>query len=484
MKIQIIISALLALLIIPSCEKFIDVDQPDIIEQEQAFSDKNSTRLSMIGLYGLMAELVEPMFLAGEVRADLVIAGQSANSYIKEFSNNTFSASNPYISPKPFYTLINNVNDFMREFESMVADRKMDSVDYLKYRSELNAIRVWSQYQIARIFGSCRYYTHVLNSGDTTTIQEYVFGEELLQKLIGDLTYSDTIIFTSTTEDLVWQSIRFSDYYVNSLLGELYMDIGDYTSAFDKFNELTRYGDTENRKPLSKFRISASLEEMAWMNELFDEDWESTMLLDNAVFMIAFDNKYNQTNELWNWTSSLNYQVEPAGWYIDQFRAHAYSNEESFDYRFYSLLNPDPNIDRTYSINKYTADDRPFIMMRTARIELMKAYCLNLQGKAGSALTQMRRVRQRIDFPEIDDSEMPSDDAGAMIWIEDKIIEELAYENGFEGQRWFDLMRVAKRRNDPAYLADRVAQKYSEESREKTRNRLLDEQNWYIPVFE
>jgi len=62
------------LLMFTSCEDFIDVDQPDIIEQEQAFDDNNSTRLALIGLYGLMTELVEPMFLAGEVRADLVIS--------------------------------------------------------------------------------------------------------------------------------------------------------------------------------------------------------------------------------------------------------------------------------------------------------------------------------------------------------------------------------------------------------------------------
>jgi len=262
------------------------------------------------------------------------------------------------------------------------------------------------------------------------------------------------------------------------------MDLGDYSAAFEKFNEVTRFGDVDNRKPITRFRISESLAEMLWMNELFGINWESTKLLENAVFMIAFDNKYNQTNELWNWTSSLNYQVEPAAWYIDHFREHAYSIEGAFDYRFYSLLNLNESIDRTYAISKYLEDDRPLIMMRTARIELLKAYCLNVQNNQSSALTQIRRVRQRIDVPQLNDAEMPSDKSEALLWLEDKILDELAYETGFEGHRWFDIMRVAKRRNDPAYLANMVAQKYPDELREKIRNRLLDEQNWYIPVFE
>ena len=164
MKTGSVILGLIALMLISSCEGLIEVDQPDIIEQNQAFSDKNSTRLAILGIYGLMADLVEPMFLAGEVRADLVTSTKSANTYIKEFSNNTFSASNPYISPRPFYTIINNVNDFISEFETKVANREMDSTEFLKYSSELNGIRVWSQYQVARMFGELKYYKFNLSS--------------------------------------------------------------------------------------------------------------------------------------------------------------------------------------------------------------------------------------------------------------------------------------------------------------------------------
>lgn len=483
MKLRVFIP-IMAILVITSCEGIIEIDQPDIIEQNQAFSDKNSTRLSMIGLYGLMSDMVEPLFLAGEVRADLVTAQKSADAYIKEFSNNSFSASNPYISPKPFYTLINNTNDFIDQFEGKLSRQEMDTLTFLKYASELVGIRVWSQYQIGRIFGQCKYYTHVLNSGDTSSIRVMDFGEEFLQKLIADLTFSDAIIFTSQSEDLVWQAIRFSDYYINILMGELYLDLGDYDSAYEKFNEVTRYGDIDNRKPVTKFRITDAMEGSLWLDELFSTDWESSMLMNHAVFMIAFDNKYNQTNELWNWTSSLNNQVEPAEWFIEYFREHAFSIEGSLDFRYLSIINSDNNIDRPYSISKYPDDDSPFILMRTARIELLKAYCLNLQGRGSSALTQIRRVRQRIDYPQINSDDMPDDDAEALLWVEDVIMDELAYENAFEGQRWFDLMRVAKRRNDPAYLADRVAQKYPVESREKIRSRLMDEKNWYIPVFE
>lgn len=68
--------------------------------------------------------------------------------------------------------------------------------------------------------------------------------------------------------------------------------------------------------------------------------------------------------------------------------------------------------------------------------------------------------------------------------LEDKIMEEKAREMAFEGERFYDLMRVAKRRNDPSWLAERVSQKYPEGQREQIYNLLLDEKNWYINYFE
>ncbi len=65
--------------------------------------------------------------------------------------------------------------------------------------------------------------------------------------------------------------------------------------------------------------------------------------------------------------------------------------------------------------------------------------------------------------------------------LEDMIIDEMALEGAFEGFRFYDLMRVALRRGDPAYLADPISRRNGQQD-ESVRQMLMDQKNWYMPL--
>ena len=74
--------------------------------------------------------------------------------------------------------------------------------------------------------------------------------------------------------------------------------------------------------------------------------------------------------------------------------------------------------------------------------------------------------------------EQPSLEDSILV-VEDMILEEMAAETAFEGNRFFDLLRISRHRNQwPAYAAERVSRRF--EDAEGVRARLSDARNWWI----
>jgi len=74
--------------------------------------------------------------------------------------------------------------------------------------------------------------------------------------------------------------------------------------------------------------------------------------------------------------------------------------------------------------------------------------------------------------------------ADSLLGIEDGLIRETALENAFEGTRWPDLLRIALRRNDPSFIADKIYAKLLKDgsgNASAIRTKLMDPNNWYLP---
>lgn len=70
-------------------------------------------------------------------------------------------------------------------------------------------------------------------------------------------------------------------------------------------------------------------------------------------------------------------------------------------------------------------------------------------------------------------------DADTTDYVEQAILQEMAAETCFEGNRFFDLLCVSRHRaGHPAFMAEKVAAKYADTAAMKSRLMNLDE--WFV----
>ena len=71
----------------------------------------------------------------------------------------------------------------------------------------------------------------------------------------------------------------------------------------------------------------------------------------------------------------------------------------------------------------------------------------------------------------------------SILFVENKICDEMALETAAEGLRFYDLMRLSDHRNDPAFLAEKVASRNGASNYDAALYTFLcDRKNWFLPL--
>jgi hypothetical protein len=115
-------------------------------------------------------------------------------------------------------------------------------------------------------------------------------------------------------------------------------------------------------------------------------------------------------------------------------------------------------------------------ILRTSDLYLEAAECANRLGYTSTALSILNQNRSRVGVNKVNINA-----SATMVEIEDAIIDERALELAFEGERWYDLVRIANRRQDPEFLINRILQNVPAASMETVRARLeLQAKNGFL----
>ena len=604
-----------AILLLDSCEEFFDPDQGLVVDESEYFQDWNEYRAAELGLYALQQDLVEQLLILGELRGDLLTVTDNADRDLIEVNQHQISYVNKYASPLAFYRLIGACNRLSTRLEQDHPEVLKDTTGtiYDRLYGEVLCMRAWAYFNAARIYKEVPYIWPELTTAEE--ISEYVSQSKTVINPVtiiygpdgynNDTIYNDTVVLermyldlpaivdTFTTQlqekvklvgvlhnlvngDPTWDVTIWNRFAMYSLLGQMYMEIGNFGMAVQYFDQILRFGDyNEIEGSFIRYGLDRKFSFGNWQN-IF-----TTIDIDEHIMTVWFSKTYQQQNRLqflFDPEAPNQYMLKPTATAIAAWETEWYDyariEDDNYDLTVLDPLEPGipgdffRGYERSYIymkdgvamergavrrmleykrvrnesavkemmkgvdtvVYKYTLgknrfdQDANFPVFRAGGIHLYYAEIYsqwrfpdpsgNVKPVVSTALAVLNDgtysyvgdqmgVRGRVGLglgieaistndpiyvhdPETNQVIGYRDYYGNLsakqLYVEDQIMEERLREMAFEGERFYDLMRLARRRSDPAYLADRVAAKFESPLREQVRERLMNEENWYIKL--
>jgi hypothetical protein len=318
------------LLLITSCEKFMNPEQELYVTEDRLYKDWYEYRSVEMGMYALQQDLVEQLLIMGELRGDLLEVTPYADADMVEVYNFNVSKTNRFASPTKFFKLISSCNNFiliLEEEHPEVLDPESPVTNYDKLYGEALCMRAWAYFNAVRIYGKVPFIPETL-----TTIEEITSFVESPGTYIdsvhikfdrdgyhNDTTLNEPIVlekhffdtdmvvdhFANELENDVkavgvnhyidngktdWEVTIWNEFARDALLGQMYLTRGDLKKAIGHFEKIMLFSSETNR-----YRVTYSLQGTGWRNIFGD------VINTEQIYTIWFEKDYFQQNEFQGW---------------------------------------------------------------------------------------------------------------------------------------------------------------------------------------
>lgn len=503
---------ILLILAFTACEKMLEFSNDSLLTEEDAYVDEFTARSAVMGVYALLQDVAEQLIIIGELQGDLLTVTENAGSDLRQLEDHTVDELNIYADPTGFFRIIGNCNEVLYKIgRAREKDTNISDLEFNSYIAELKLIRAWVYFKMVQIYGEAPYFEEPLSDYQQTKQMEAKLDsmnseEYILDTILGQIIELDTFEL-NLLEESPFFAIRFNKFTNWALQGDIYLWRNNYNFArriYDRISNVLAeegFGGTNRLPYMSAFVYN----DVNW-KDLFQFNYSSYNFETVTIFVIPFSKLYNQQHSLQRlfvYGEGGDYLVRPTDYLLNAYQMQQVARYEiQVDHERGAPGDLNRGKEVTYDsidgrpvVTKYSLFREPFdndagiMVYRTADFHLKtcEAYArvlktedaighLNTGILYNSAWGTGPRSRANLKGVSVEDPRFVEP-------VEDLIMEERAMELAYEGHRWFDLMRIARHREDPAYLADKVAAKFRDEAkREQVRQRLMDPENWYLPL--
>ncbi len=461
-NIPVIITALLMIAAVTSCEDYLTVAPENDLIKEKFWTKREDVYSALGATYNALREASLQSLIFGEVRADLVkFTGGSFADYAKIGASN-ISPTNGKVNWKAYYSAINLANTLMYYDDEVFAKDQTFTKDMMDaVEAEALFIRALSYFYLVRLWKDVPLVLEASIS-DTTDLYKPKSPENVvIQQIIADLLKAKEMAYTTEYKGTAYFYGRANKYSITALLADVYLWNEQYQKSYDACEEIINSG-------------LYSLED--------NETWFNIYYPGNSAKESIIEIQYNDALD--NQENPLYYELIPVsgsmGCDMNAKNINLILEKEDlrnfmgkgapWKYRGKDALGL---VSRTS-----TERDGHWIIYRFADILLIKAEAAIELGKFDEANTLIRETLLRAGMPyeEVYDKEL----------LRQEILDEKGREFMLEGKRWFDLLRAAKRNKfqKKQIIIDMILSGADIKQQAILKTKVYDTLSYYLPIAE
>jgi hypothetical protein len=437
-----------------SCDDLIEVAPTSVITAESFWKTENDAEGALVGMYAYLRNIANAdLFYLGEARADVITLGTVGEGGWSKYYYNSLNPDDAGPSWQSFYTLINAANLIIKYVPDIDFTSGANKNNIL---AQAYTMRAWAYFTMTKTWGDLIIRTEPSEGFTAETTQK----ERIPQSEVFNLIKSDIEEALGLFPNNNFPQYRsfWSKPATNALKADVYLWTGkrlqggdaDIQVALNSLNEIES-SDVELLQDYeSVFDYSnKGNKEILMAVRFYEDEVGSNIFRDMYLIMSAVPTNIDQAtrDKIGALGGGSNNITVPTDYYKSLFSEDDQRKDASF-FEIYRLDDQNEPTDYyTTIVTKFSGTviggSRAFlddiILYRYADVLLLKAEAKNALNEDPS--NEINEIRMRAYGDNFESYEFVSETKEENDYI---ILEERLRELGFEGKRWWDLIRFGK----------------------------------------
>jgi tetratricopeptide (TPR) repeat protein len=506
-----------------SCTDFLDIKPLNEMVLEDYWKTKGDVESVVLACYRAMEEdaYMERIILGGELRSDNVIVDEAklrTPSDVVLINDMTIKPNNDLLEWRSFYTVINYCNTVLEYAPGVSEIDPNYTPGFMRaHMAEAYALRALTYFYLVRLYRDVPYIDFPYTDDTQNFIVPQTSGDTILYRMTEQLEVAEKYALKSYGKNaLVWQKGRVTKNMIRALLADIYLWLGEYDKCIAACERVEPDIVGENDYIDPDLQTGAELRLVTNGVNGTDNVFRQLFYYGNSeesIFELQFSPTQKMNDKLvslYGYDTQRQLAAGPFEKYGKEGTESLFDEKDVRGTTFFTPKYESGSAQGFSLIFKYigqvlslTADGTidvalfrnvdlttpNWIFYRLADIYLMKAEALIERNQGGDLEQALQLIN--VIYMRSQDSQMPlTPEDNTQETYRSLLLDERQREFLFEGKRWFDLLRLARREDKAGGGADAhpqmlnyVVRKYDYNG-EVIKSKLLHTDALYLPVHE